>query len=93
MTTLEYKVDVHYEGAAGMWAEVVELPGCFASGFSLAELNESLRESIELYLSTPEQPVRVGCVHAPQMGRPIAKQAAGRIFQAVEGRSVELIDA
>jgi predicted RNase H-like HicB family nuclease len=34
----------------GYWARVVELPGCFASGRSLAELREALGEAIALYL-------------------------------------------
>lgn len=32
------------------WAEVSELPGCFASGQTLDELSEALEESIALYL-------------------------------------------
>jgi predicted RNase H-like HicB family nuclease len=34
----------------GYWAEVKELPGCFASGRSLDELREALAEAVELYL-------------------------------------------
>jgi predicted RNase H-like HicB family nuclease len=33
-----------------MWAEVLDLPGCFASGTSLDELREALEEAIGLYL-------------------------------------------
>jgi len=33
------------------WADVPELPGCFASGDTLDELFESLREGIALYLA------------------------------------------
>lgn len=33
------------------WADVPDLPGCFASGDTLDELFEALREGIELYLS------------------------------------------
>lgn len=33
-----------------LWAEVVELPGVFASGDTMAELRDSLREAVELYL-------------------------------------------
>ncbi len=33
------------------WAEVVELPGCFASGETLDELFEALREGIAAYLA------------------------------------------
>jgi predicted RNase H-like HicB family nuclease len=33
------------------WAEVSELPGCFAAGDTLGELFESLQEGIALYLA------------------------------------------
>jgi predicted RNase H-like HicB family nuclease len=33
----------------GYWADVPELPGCFASGDTLNELFESLREAVALY--------------------------------------------
>jgi len=33
------------------WADVPELPGCFASGDTLDELFESLREGVGLYLA------------------------------------------
>jgi predicted RNase H-like HicB family nuclease len=32
------------------WADVPDLPGCFASGATLDDLFDSLREGIELYL-------------------------------------------
>lgn len=38
------------------WAEVPALPGCFATGTTLDELVESLREGIELYLADDEEP-------------------------------------
>lgn len=49
------------------WAEVPELPGCFAAGITLDELFDSLREGIELYLADddtnsctqPERPLRL----------------------------------
>jgi predicted RNase H-like HicB family nuclease len=43
----------------GLWAEVAELPGVFATGVDLAELSAALQEGVQLYLSTPEHPVRV----------------------------------
>jgi predicted RNase H-like HicB family nuclease len=46
-----YHVSVHRE-RSDYWAEVDELPGCFASGDDLAELKEALAEAIELYTST-----------------------------------------
>jgi predicted RNase H-like HicB family nuclease len=47
---------------AGMyWAEVEELPGCFASGETVDELIEALGEAVALYLQResggPAQPV------------------------------------
>jgi predicted RNase H-like HicB family nuclease len=53
-------VAVHYEDR-GYWAEVKELPGCFATGDTLDELTVSLEEAIGLYLmpsGEPEEPRR-----------------------------------
>ena len=33
------------------WAEIKELPGCFASGATLDELSEALAEAVSLYLA------------------------------------------
>ena len=46
MTTAsrEFTANIRHEEGA-YWAEVAELPGCFASGFSLDELHEALRSS------------------------------------------------
>jgi predicted RNase H-like HicB family nuclease len=46
-------VDVHNEDGS-YWAEVRELPGCFASGDTPAELIESVEEAVALYLASPE---------------------------------------
>lgn len=48
--TVEYIVRVHEEDDATFWAEVLDLPGCFASGDTLDELREALQEAIALYL-------------------------------------------
>ncbi|MGO9955171.1 MAG: type II toxin-antitoxin system HicB family antitoxin [Solirubrobacteraceae bacterium] len=34
----------------GLWSQVNELPGCFASGRTPAELHEALGEAVGLYL-------------------------------------------
>jgi predicted RNase H-like HicB family nuclease len=47
---LEFTANVHREEDGSYWAEVVELPGCFASGFDLDELTEALAEAIEMCL-------------------------------------------
>ncbi len=46
---MELTIRVHEEDG-GYWAEVVELPGCFASGTTLDELREALEEAIVMYL-------------------------------------------
>lgn len=48
--TQEFTVNLHQEEDGSFWAEVVELPGCFASGENLDELREALEEAISLYL-------------------------------------------
>jgi predicted RNase H-like HicB family nuclease len=55
-------VRVHEEDDGSFWAEVLDLPGCFASGFDWDELKEALTESVSLYLSTPEHTVNVKLV-------------------------------
>ena len=46
---MELTVRVHFEDDV-YWAEVVELPGCFASGETLDELKDALDEAIAMYL-------------------------------------------
>ncbi|HET6601965.1 MAG TPA: type II toxin-antitoxin system HicB family antitoxin [Gaiella sp.] len=49
MAEREYRALVHEEDGA-YWAEVEELPGCFASGHDLDELRAALVEAITFYL-------------------------------------------
>jgi predicted RNase H-like HicB family nuclease len=60
-----YTVRIHSEPGEDLWAEVEELPGCFASGQDMAELRAALAEAISLYLSEPGKPVRVELEEAP----------------------------
>ncbi|MPZ50097.1 MAG: type II toxin-antitoxin system HicB family antitoxin [Dehalococcoidia bacterium] len=49
-----YTVIVHEEEEeeeGGYWAEVEELPGCFASGDTLDELEEDIKAAIEQHLA------------------------------------------
>lgn len=48
LQAMELTARIHIEDGE-YWAEVPELPGCFASGGTLDELFESLREGISLY--------------------------------------------
>jgi predicted RNase H-like HicB family nuclease len=59
--TVEYTTRVHRE-SDHYWAEVVDLPGCFATGDDLNELAEALTEAIALYLDRPlpSRPAEVG---------------------------------
>ncbi len=61
---MELTVVVHRERET-FWSEISELPGCFASGGTLAELPQALGESIGLYLfdrpiELPDQTLAVG---------------------------------
>ena len=57
---MELTVRVNEEGGS-YWAEVVELPGCFASGQTLDELREALGEAVRLHRDQPPDaaPLRV----------------------------------
>lgn len=48
-----------------LWAEVEELPGCFASGANMDELREALSEAVSLYLSEPGHDVHVELYEEP----------------------------
>jgi predicted RNase H-like HicB family nuclease len=63
---MQLTVQIHHE-AATFWSEVRELPGCFATGRTLAELDEALEDNIGLYLDDPSislthPPLRIGDV-------------------------------
>jgi predicted RNase H-like HicB family nuclease len=49
---VELTVRVHQEDET-YWAEVLELPGCFASGETLDELREALDEAVRLHRDQP----------------------------------------
>ena len=54
-----YTVRVHQEPGHELWAEVLELPGCFATGTDMEDLRQALTEAISLYLSGPGSEVHV----------------------------------
>ena len=51
---VELTANIHLEDEA-YWADIPELPGCFAAGETLDELFSSLKEGIELYLQEGER--------------------------------------
>ncbi len=56
MKLIELEVIVHHDSeTGGYWAEVVQLPGCFAAGQSRRELDESLHEAVTLYLEDADE--------------------------------------
>lgn len=60
-----YTVRIHSEPGQDLWAEVEELPGCFASGRDMDELREALSEAVSLYRSEPGNEVRVELEEQP----------------------------
>lgn len=62
--SIEYVVRVHDEDDGSLWAEVLDLPGCFASGHSLDELRDALQEAISLYVADHPQAGKIS-----EMGR------------------------
>lgn len=51
-----FTLEIHHEDGS-YWAEVSELPGCFAAGDTLDELSLSAVESITLYLMEDSRPL------------------------------------
>ncbi len=49
-----FVVRIHHEDGT-YWAEIDELPGCFAAGASMPELVEAIQEAVSLYLSSPDR--------------------------------------
>ncbi len=69
MADREFRVLVHEEDDA-YWAEVEDLPGCFASGHDLEELREAVVEAITLYLAeggSTEAPRALATAHVDEM--------------------------
>jgi len=49
-TSVQFHVTIHQEDDGSYWSEVDELPGCFASGFSLDEIQEATVDAMQLWL-------------------------------------------
>ncbi len=50
---MEYTATIHHEDGS-YWAEIPDLPGVFASGDTVDELLEGLKEAVGLYLGDSE---------------------------------------
>jgi len=69
MAQREFRVLVHEEDGS-YWAEVEDLPGCFASGHNLEELREAVVEAITLYLAgggSKDSPRVAATAHVDEM--------------------------
>jgi predicted RNase H-like HicB family nuclease len=53
---VEFTAEVRQDDDGMFWAEIKELPGCFASGETVAELIEAAQDAIALYLSDSDAP-------------------------------------
>lgn len=60
MSTQEYIARIHESDDGSLWAEVLDLPGCFATGRTLAELREALEEAISMCRSGGSGPAQAG---------------------------------
>jgi predicted RNase H-like HicB family nuclease len=58
-----------------LWAEVEDLPGCFASGRDMDQLQEALSEAVVQYLSKPGHEVRIKLAVTEQRVRAITVAA------------------
>lgn len=59
MASTTYTVQIHEEDGT-LWAEVLELPGCFVTAEHMEELPEALSEAISLVVEHPVGIVRLG---------------------------------
>lgn len=50
---MKYHFKVHQEGR-GFWAQCIELAGCVTEADSMDELQENMREALNLYIEEPE---------------------------------------
>ncbi len=57
------------EEEGSYWAEIQELPGCFASGHTLDELKEALEEAVSMYLGDEESPAGAAASRSMQVER------------------------
>ena len=69
---MEFTAQIHLEDGS-YWADIPELPGCFASGDTLDELFESLQESVALYLADDGPSPEVHVATATLTDRPLVE--------------------
>ena len=60
---MKYHFKVHKEKAKGFWAEGIELRGCRSQGDTLDDLEDNLKEALELFLSEPAHSKLISLTH------------------------------
>ncbi len=80
MSTVGYIVRVNQEEDGSLWAEVLELPGCFASGDTLDALRDALEEAISLYVTDDPGGGTLGAMkQVADSGRPVKPMSIGEL--------------
>ena len=80
MSTVDYIVRVNQEKDGSLWAEVLELPGCFASGDTLDELRDALEEAISLYVTDDPGGGTLGAMQkVADSDRPVKPMSIGEL--------------
>jgi predicted RNase H-like HicB family nuclease len=87
-----YTVRVHHEPGEELWAEVLELPGCFAAGADMGELREALSEAISLYLSEPGDVKHVELEDEPGSAATVLACSHLSLARWPDGVSSDLLD-
>ncbi|MBQ7074268.1 type II toxin-antitoxin system HicB family antitoxin [bacterium] len=62
MGTSQYTIKIFQEEDQSFYGEVIELPGCFSTGKTIAELKKNMKEAIECYLEGLKKDVELGYV-------------------------------
>lgn len=78
-----YHLNIHKEDGM-LWAEVVELPGCFMSGKDYDELYEAAVEAIGLYLGAEPAP--------PEQDGSVVSFLGARLRRSQRGPSRAVVD-
>ncbi len=77
--TIEYIVRVHEEDDGSLWAEVLDLPGCFASGGTLDELRDAIQEAISLYVADDPTAGTIGRLRGMSDDAPVKPMHVGEM--------------
>lgn len=81
---MSYTVRIERDDDGSFVAEVLQLPGCFASAASIDELQEALEDSISLYLSTNDVRVTIEIGHTERALRVIKGDGEAEISADVD---------